>query len=585
MEIESLSEESLEKTFKRLKKDTKRFAKLIVRDAVDYIDFEVDLSNNLTNLIYKIKNNSYYPSKPYFLNMPKNKGNNRPTVVLDICDAIVYRFCVEQIEDELLSKTRQQNIRGGIKITAKKNHSTGDDFYEQWFDDWQKHNENLKKSLERKNFLVATDIASYFENINILILKDSIRSDITGKNNLLNLLFYFLEHTKYRFDYEVNTFNGLLQEDIDASRLLAYYFLKNHDEVMANFCKENSAEYYRFVDDMSITVDNETKGRKALKAITESLRRLNLVASIEKTEILTAEQAKKELFFEENEQISSLQNELIRKLKNKQGITETKQKIISYYKKIKKKGSKRKNWIKILKRFYTLCAYGGFDLFSREIEKHIIQYPLLFSDTRIFKYVLKQESKVLNKIIMKFIDYLYSEENLYPQLETNLLELFLAVLTSKLKKDTIDKLKKLSSDIFFTKNNYKAQSDYAKALSCLLFFKLKDDEKLNEIANFFLKNKIHDLVLQKYIVLVSLCCKDPTLRTNILKKAKRELNFSLHRFINMIENAKKVSNKKIVKNYINKESFILYQDRDWKIAEKFEHIRGKLFKEILEIYS
>lgn len=585
MEIENLSEKSLKKTFKRLKKDTKRFSKLIVRDALDYIDFEVDISNNLKYLINKIKNNSYMPVKPYFLNMPKNKGSNRPTVVLDIFDALVYRFCVEQIEDELLSKTRQKNIRGGIKITANKNSSTGDDFYEKWFDDWQKHNENLKESLKRKKYLVATDIASYFENINILILKDSIRSDIAGKNNLLNLLFYFLEHTKYRFEYEVNTFNGLLQEDIDASRLLAYYFLRHHDEVMANFCKENNAEYYRFVDDMAVTVDNETKGRKALKTLTESLRRLNLVAGIEKTEILTDEQAKKELFFVENEEISILQNELIEKIENKEDTAETKNKIIFYYKKIKKEGSKRKNWIKILKRFYTLCAYGGFDVFSKEIEKHIIQYPLLFSDTRIFKYVLRQKNNVLNKIIVKFINYLYSEENLYPQLETNLLELFLAVPTSKLRRDTIDKLKKLSSVIFFMKSNYKAMSDYAKALSCLLFYKLNDKEKLNEIANFFLRNKIHDTVLQKYIVLVSLCCNNQTLRTNILDKAKRELNISLQRAINMIENSKKMQKDKIVKNYINKESFIIYKNKKFEINEKFDHIRGKLLKEVLEIYA
>lgn len=584
MKIDNLTEKNLKKTFIRLKKDTKRFSKLIVRDACDHIDFEVDLSNNLRHIIHLIKANSYIPSKPYFHYMPKSKGINRPTVVLDIFDMIVYRFCIEQIEDELLSKTRQKNIRGGIKITANKK-ADGDDFYEKWFDDWKEHNNNLKNSLNKKKYLVSSDIASYFENINMLLMKDSIRSDVTGKNNLLNLLFYFLEHTKYRYEYEVNTFNGLPQEDIDASRLLAYYFLRHHDQAMAEFCRYNNAEYYRFVDDMSITVDSETEGRKSLKVLTDSLRRLNLVAGIEKTEIIPAKEAWKELFFKENDKLNYLQDELIKKIKNGETINETKTEIISYYRKIKKKGNKRKNWIKILKRFYTLCSYGGFDLFSKEINKQIIQYPLLFSDTRIFKYVLRQAPKVVNKILDIFIKYLYSEENLYPQLETNILELFLSVPVQRLTQDNIDKLKKLSSDIFGESNNYRALSTYAKALASLLIFKFGDKKEINKISNFYLSNKIDDAIMQKYVVLVSLCNDNHNVRNKILSKAKKELNPSLQRVINMIENAKGMQKNNLVKNYINKSEFIIYQDKEFKISEEFDHVRGRLLKDILEIYA
>jgi hypothetical protein len=584
MKIEDLTEKNLRKTFKRLKKDTKRFSKLIVRDPVDYIDFEVGLSNNLKHLIHLIRTNSYIPSKPYFHNMPKSKGINRPTVVLDIFDMIMYRFCIEQIEDDLLSKTRQKHIRGGIKITANKK-ADGDDFYEKWFDDWKEHNNNLRESLERKEYLVSTDIASYFENINILMLKDSIRSDVTGKNNLLNLLFYFLEHTKYRYEYEVNTFNGLLQEDTDASRLLAYYFLRHHDQAMAEFCQANNAEYYRFVDDMSITVDNGTEGRKALKVLTESLRRLNLVAGIEKTEIIPSEQAYRELFFEGNDRLTILQDELIAKTKSGEDIKGIKSEIISYYKKIKRDGSKRKNWIKILKRFYTLCSYGGFDLFRREIDKQIIQYPLLFSDTRIFKYVLRQKPKVINNILNTFINYLYSEENLYPQLETNLLELFLGIPVSKPGTVTIERLKRISSDIFWGKNDYMALSDYAKALASLLIFKFGNKKEIDKMGHFYLKNKLDDAFLQKYVVLVSLCNDNHNVRNRIINKAKKELNPSLQRVVNMIENANEMLKRQLVKKYINKTELIIYQNKGFKISEEYDHVRGRLLKQILTIYA
>ena len=129
------------------------------------------------------------------------------------------------------------------------------------------------------------------------------------------MLFYFLENTRFRYDYEVNTFNGLPQEDIDCSRILAYYFLSSHDQTMGEFCKKYDADFHRFVDDMSITVNSKVDGKWALKQMAESLRRLNLVSSIEKTSIIKSSEAKKELFFEENDKISELEDELKNKLK------------------------------------------------------------------------------------------------------------------------------------------------------------------------------------------------------------------------------------------------------------------------------
>ncbi len=172
--VKNLNKTTLKKTFKRLKKDTKAFSTLIVRDPLDFLDFEVNLDTNLNSIIYEVNTNNYHPQKPYLHLSAKSKGINRPTVVFDVKDALVYRFCIEQIEDELFKKTRQKHVRGGIKITPNKK-SSGDDFYEKWFSDWMEHQNDIKESLQHKEYLVSTDIASYFENINILVLKDLAR--------------------------------------------------------------------------------------------------------------------------------------------------------------------------------------------------------------------------------------------------------------------------------------------------------------------------------------------------------------------------------------------------------------------------
>jgi len=112
--IENLNNNNLGKTYRRLKKNTKGFTRLIIRDPLDYLDFEINLNKNFNDLIYKVNTHNYHPSKPYLHLSAKSKGINRPTVVYDIQDALIYRFCIEQIDDELLSKTRNnKNIRGG----------------------------------------------------------------------------------------------------------------------------------------------------------------------------------------------------------------------------------------------------------------------------------------------------------------------------------------------------------------------------------------------------------------------------------------------------------------------------------------
>lgn len=586
--MENLNKKYLKKAFRRLKKSTKGFSSLIVRDPLDYIDFELELTSNLNDIIYEIQNDKYKPNYPYIHLSAKNKGINRPTVILDIKDALIYRFCIEQIEDKLLKKTRQRNVRGGIKITRNSNPSADGDYYEKWFKDWKEHQDNLRESLNRRKYLVTTDIASYFENINILVLKDVIRSDIEGKRTIINLLFYLLENIHTRYEYEVNTYIGLPQEDIDCSRILAYYFLHSHDDRMAEFCKEHNVEYYRFVDDMSITVDDELTGRKALKTITESLRRLNLASSIEKTLIVESDGGKRELFFEENDQLTSFENKIIEKIKKDKNIDTEILEIQHYYKDLQKKGKELyKNWGKILKRFYTISMYAKSDFIIQEFLIHIIRHPFLFSDRKIGKYLLRiRNSSNFNKIITNLIDYLYSGENLYPAVESNLIEAILLMPTEYFNNTIKHKLKKLGNDILFKRNNYSPLSDYARAISCLLVYKF-NKSNINPIAKHYIKSSENDPLLRKYLFFISLTSKNQSLRQKALDRAKKDHDYSIHRLVNLIENINTYKNNQLVREYLrNNEIYIYYNpDSKFEIKEKCSYIRSLVLKELVDIYQ
>lgn len=136
------------------------------------------------------------PQKPALHPYPKSKGINRPTVVFDVRDALVYRFCIEQLDDELITTTRgNPNIRGGIKISPNTDPS-GDGYYEKFFHDWMEHNEAIRQGLAERPIAASTDIASYFEGINISLLIDLVRSAVSGKPGVVTLLQFFLAQLK-----------------------------------------------------------------------------------------------------------------------------------------------------------------------------------------------------------------------------------------------------------------------------------------------------------------------------------------------------------------------------------------------------
>ncbi len=585
--MENLNKDNLKKIFRRLRdKKTKKFAALIVRDPLDFIDFEVNLEENIRSLIYEIDSGLYHPQRPYLHPSGKSKGINRPTVVFDIKDALVYRFCIEQIESDLLKKTRQKNIRGGIRIAPRINTQDGD-FYEVWFEDWLAHLNAIKDSLSEKNYLVSADIASYFENINILLLKDLVKGAVGGKNEIINLLFYFLENVRFRGKYELNTYVGLPQEDIDCSRLLAYFFLNSHDNNMVDFCRNSNKEYFRFVDDMFFVLNTEIDGKWALKAMTESLRKLNLVASLEKTKIMSSDKAYEEFFFTENLELTYKEKILRNAINNNENVEEHIEEIIRLYEKYIEDGRESfKNWVKILKRFYTIFSYTKSDYLFDYLIDHIMKYPTLLASNKIQKYILGNiESNNFNTLINKILDYLYSSDNIYPDVETNILETLLLVDNGRYSKYSLDRLKKLGCDILFTKNNYKKLSNYAKAISCLLVYKFSKDE-LEGIVDHYLSGHEDDYLVRKYLIFVLSTIVNRDLNAKVLEKARREQNVSISRLVKFIENIKEYRNCNVVKNYLSRNKCTLIYDNDIDLTVTIDivPIRSQILKDIINIY-
>lgn len=591
--MDNLDIKNLKKTWRRLVKNTSNFKNLIVRDTLDFLDYKIELEKNLKVLIFEINNTRYHPTKPYLLPFPKDKGISRPTVVFDAVDSLVFRFCIEQIEDDLIEEVRKVEVNkdfavyGGFKITPKKSQEVDDEeFYEKWLKDWKNLIKLISKALESKVFLAKSDITAYFENINLLILKDLVRSTVKEKSHVVNLLFYFLENIIFRHEYSANSFIGIPQEDIDCSRLLAFFLLNKLDIELKDFCTKNNISYYRWVDDINIIADSEVLTKKALRVLSESLRKLGLTASLEKTQILSKDDANKLFCFEENYFLDNFEKQMDAALKGEENLEDIKKQIEEYYE-LKKVQINKKPFAKILKRFYKILAILKSDILLDELKLHLLEYQEVLASKKLYCYLCRnQNSSKFNSAIEDLINYLYSDENLYPQLETNLIETLLYLDPKTITSNISKKIAQLGENIFFRTNNYNPLSEYSRALALLLIFRFNQNI-LNKIIKHYLNYEENDFVLKKYLIFVCLTTDNLNLCNKVIEKARREQNFSISRLVSFIDNIDIYIDKKEVKDYINNNFIYIYKNEDnneW-IKEYYNPIRVEILKVLINRFK
>lgn len=585
--IKELTLNNLKHTFRRLKKTTRGFSDLIVRDIFDHIDYSVNKEEYFQGLINEIYLKRYKPQIPYFHESPKSKGINRPTAVLSIEDMIVYRFCIENIEKDILRKVRSNpNIHGGMMIMKNYN-GDNDGYYEKWFEDWDEHNKNLVKSISKSEWVVFTDIASYFENINILVLKDRLRNDVKNNGEVLDLLLFFLENFTSRDGYSVNTNVGLIQENIDCSRLLAYYFLAPLDDEMFNFAKKNDCKFYRYADDMAIIVHDETQGKISLKTLTAALRKLNLVASIQKTAIVKRDEALNDLFCDENGTLDKFTQTIEENIIHHRKQTGVEGKLSRYFEKLNMKRTfEKKHGAKLYKRFFTLFTVLGSSTLVSDFATRIKELPVLYSEGKILKYAVALSDKDLNILVVEILNYMRSAENLYPQLETNLLETIILVLN---RLDTKNKnlVSRFSKDLFWH-DKYSPLSSYSKCLALLLLSSLAIGKaEHTRVVNHYLTGKEDDPVLKKYMIAFALCHPNKGLYNSVWNKCSRETDTSIQRFVTFLNDAKTYMLREDVKKYRCKgKSTVLYYNQKKRILiqKGFVDVRGELLDRLISLH-
>jgi reverse transcriptase-like protein len=307
-----------------------------VTDPIGHADFASNFPDRLTYLIEEVQSYRYRSRYLLDIDIPKTGLSVRPGNVLPIEEATllhtivyllaplldnnlspsVYSYRLHQNWAKKAKKGESLFKEGDIEIPfLKKNTIRSINPFESWYECWPQFGKDAFNAYTTEGFthLTKTDIAAYFENIDLQILESQIRSLLKRQEeNILQLLFRILEAWTRVTSTGTPIGRGIPQ-GCEISSFLGNLYLLPLDRALTRFCQKNHGKWFRYVDDVMVFTKSETNARKAVFEINEALHKLHLNLQGSKTKIISGDALGAELDHSQFDKINVIL-ETLRKL-------------------------------------------------------------------------------------------------------------------------------------------------------------------------------------------------------------------------------------------------------------------------------
>lgn len=279
-----------------------------VEDVNSISCFADDLEENLKEIRHRIASGSYHPHSLLRIDVPKSYLGVRPGAVLVIEDRVVLYTIIyliaPQIDKRLGSNVysyRLKKNRRGKEVDSifleteiaeypfltKGFISSNIDPFEPWYGAWPIFDQKSREAFGEHEFpfLAVSDIAAYFENIQLPILRDDLLSLLPDDPKIVNLLTAFLEHWTIRTDSGSRQFRGIPQ-GTTISSFLGNMYLIRVDREINRWKRKKAVVYLRYMDDVRIFTRRKEDARQAIFTMDKVVRSLHLNVQASKTIIL-----------------------------------------------------------------------------------------------------------------------------------------------------------------------------------------------------------------------------------------------------------------------------------------------------------
>ncbi len=254
-----LEKENLISAFEHIKENS-GFAGV---DGISPDVFELNLESNLNSLINSVKSNTYKPENLQGIIIPKSETKIRALAIPTVKDRVLQR-AVSQILSISIDEMLEDN-----SFAYRKGYSRSSAAYVI-----------NKARNEGYNFILESDIQSFFDNVNwdILIKKLEI---LYGGDPVLPLLIDWVKSDVVYNNQIIKRTKGLPQGCV-ISPLLANLYLDEFDEAL-----EDEFKLVRYADDFVILCKSKEQAEQALMRVKETLYNLELDINLSKTNVIS----------------------------------------------------------------------------------------------------------------------------------------------------------------------------------------------------------------------------------------------------------------------------------------------------------
>lgn len=258
----------------------------------------------LKKLKEDIQKHDYFPKLLHgYLGMCKQRGSTRFVPVMQKEDFAVYYACTSALQEHLLNDDIE-GVFGGWKMTSSsKSRKNADESIADyvndsslsiklWIENWQSYTDLLLATCKDHDgdiFFHTTDIANFYDSIDLNKLEQKIKKDIDNWDGTVDVLIHLLKYWNRVVDGYNPSSKSIPQEFVqDASRLLANFYLKNFDIEIKKECEIRNIRYLRWADDLLFIHSSPEDLENIVHIACKKLLKIGLNLNSSKTKLYTS---------------------------------------------------------------------------------------------------------------------------------------------------------------------------------------------------------------------------------------------------------------------------------------------------------
>src|SRR5580704_6633986 len=234
-------------------------------DPFRFADYNLAHPNFLDRLAANLHRGLLRPSPLLEMTFPKSEFAVRPGRRIEIEDLTILYYCILMLSQDLEDKLRPGvvayrlrtmtpvRVRQAATLILPKYLRRRLRIIEPWYDAWPSFVRSLRRDYARgKNVVGTSDITSFYEDIDLGVLRSELRTRVSPKRRILANILVEMYQSWCARDIHLIRQNRGLPQGTASSGVVANYYLMSFDDALSRFAVQHSLRWYRYNDDMRI---------------------------------------------------------------------------------------------------------------------------------------------------------------------------------------------------------------------------------------------------------------------------------------------------------------------------------------------